>query len=640
MIALPTNPAVHGGTAPVSTKPIHPFAEVFPPMTPAEFAGLRRSIRSRVDAGLKPLINDIVLLNGKTLDGRHRDRACDEEGVSASYVDYDAATLGDPVRWVLSQGVHRNLTESQKAAAAVAIAEAMARPEKGHANLKQRRTGKISGPEGETPVNGEARELAGQLLGVSGRYVFEARKVKEASPELFAQVFAGTMKLPQAKREIHRAAKREVQAKKAATLPASVKDADHFDLYVGDNRKVMPTFTRGAFPLIFIDPQYNIGFDYGQGKKADKLTDADYFDQAGETAREIVELLKPNGSLWVLVPHEWAAEYVVLYKRVLGLTHRGWITWYENFGNNCTETFNRTSRHLLYFTKSKTDRVFNADAFKRLSDRQAIYGDKRANPDGKLWDDVWGVHPKIPRLVDNDPERIPGFPTQLPLKLLTPIVAGCTDPGDRVLDAFNGSGTTGHACMLLGRQYVGIDREAANIDVTRTRLRGALAERFAPQPTFVDKVAQWCADAQAGNADSLHRHLIKTKFGVYADKQRALDKLVHAGQSEAQDGLCRSLEKDMAGIREHFIAGFSKGWGEPAGKVNGVADAIAAFERGDVVLLHRHLMATKYVGYESAVNALASLPPSATNAPHIKRLNDRIAAMRLEFVVTHARRKK
>jgi DNA modification methylase len=44
-----------------------------------------------------------------------------------------------------------------------------------------------------------------------------------------------------------------------------------------------------------------------------------------------------------------------------------------------------------------------------------------------------------------------------------------TFKGETVLDPFNGSGTTGEACIKLSRNYVGIEKESKYCDLTRTR---------------------------------------------------------------------------------------------------------------------------------------------------------------------------
>ena len=65
-------------------------------------------------------------------------------------------------------------------------------------------------------------------------------------------------------------------------------------------------------------------------------------------------------------------------------------------------------------------------------------------------------------------------PTQKPLKLLDRLLVASCPPGGRVLDPFNGSGTTGVAAARLGLSYTGIEREDEYLELSRARL---VAER-------------------------------------------------------------------------------------------------------------------------------------------------------------------
>lgn len=60
--------------------------------------------------------------------------------------------------------------------------------------------------------------------------------------------------------------------------------------------------------------------------------------------------------------------------------------------------------------------------------------------------------------------------TQKPLPLMLELVELFTDPGDLVLDPFCGSGTTGVACLRLGRRFVGIEKDAKYAAVATERL--------------------------------------------------------------------------------------------------------------------------------------------------------------------------
>lgn len=68
-------------------------------------------------------------------------------------------------------------------------------------------------------------------------------------------------------------------------------------------------------------------------------------------------------------------------------------------------------------------------------------------------------------------------PTQKPLKLLLDWVAKFTDEGETVLDPFMGSGTTGVACMKLGRRFIGIEKRADYFELACRRIEAAHAQR-------------------------------------------------------------------------------------------------------------------------------------------------------------------
>jgi site-specific DNA-methyltransferase (adenine-specific) len=182
-----------------------------------------------------------------------------------------------------------------------------------------------------------------------------------------------------------------------------------------------------------------------------------------------VRLLTGDGSLWVLINDEHAAHFAIMLQEA-GLCRRSWIKWYETFGVNCRRKFNRTSRHLFHCTRHPRRFIFHAEAVNRPSARLAVYRDKRANPAGKNWDDVWGIDPPIPRLTGTCAERIQGFPTQLPLALLRPVVGCASDPDDLILDPFAGSCTTGVAAIEAGRRFIGIEREARFVELAGDRL--------------------------------------------------------------------------------------------------------------------------------------------------------------------------
>ena len=72
------------------------------------------------------------------------------------------------------------------------------------------------------------------------------------------------------------------------------------------------------------------------------------------------------------------------------------------------------------------------------------------------------------RLKDDNGDK--AHPTQKPESLLHRVLLGTTNPGDVVLDPFFGTGTTGAVAKMLGRDFIGIEREEAYRKVAEKRL--------------------------------------------------------------------------------------------------------------------------------------------------------------------------
>lgn len=67
-------------------------------------------------------------------------------------------------------------------------------------------------------------------------------------------------------------------------------------------------------------------------------------------------------------------------------------------------------------------------------------------------------------------------PTEKPLPLMLQLIELFTDPGQLVLDPFMGSGTTGLACLMRGRRFIGIEQKRDYFDVACERLDKAMAQ--------------------------------------------------------------------------------------------------------------------------------------------------------------------
>lgn len=108
---------------------------------------------------------------------------------------------------------------------------------------------------------------------------------------------------------------------------------------------------------------------------------------------------------------------------------------------------------------SRLDEAGRIERSSRGNPRLKIYAEEVAAR-GKKRQDVWEF---------KDPPY-PAYPTEKNLEMLRTIVAASSDPGDLVLDAFCGSGTTLLASHQLGRRWIGIDASPQAIEVARDRL--------------------------------------------------------------------------------------------------------------------------------------------------------------------------
>ena len=271
----------------------------------------------------------------------------------------------------------------------------------------------------------------------------------------------------------------------------------------GDCIAQMQSWSDAQLDLVFADPPYNIGYQYDEYH--DRRKDQEYIDWTCDWIAQCVRLLKPTGSLYVLIGDEYAAEtrvYLKQLEREGKLLFRNWIVWHYTFGQRCKIKFNRSHAHLFYCVgpaalnaagKPNKDLVknppfaFNYDAVALPSARQTTYKDKRANPRGKLPDDTWYLkrYPDTEwwytrpqeatgdgeggyfdadldtwyesRLCGTFKERQQWHPCQLPEALLERIIKVSSNPGDLVFDPFTGSGTTLAVAKKLERHWLGCE---------------------------------------------------------------------------------------------------------------------------------------------------------------------------------------
>ncbi|MCK5114155.1 MAG: site-specific DNA-methyltransferase [Phycisphaerae bacterium] len=244
------------------------------------------------------------------------------------------------------------------------------------------------------------------------------------------------------------------------------------EIIQGDCIEILGKVTEPAADLIFADPPFNIGYKYDVYE--DRKAYDEYYQWTHDWMAACQKILKPNGSFWVAIGDDYAAEVRVIARK-LGLNLRNWVIWHYTFGQATKNKFARSHTHLFYFTNTTNPKAitFNDMEIRVPSARQTTYADKRANPKGKIPDDVWSFS----RVCGTFNERVKWHPCQMPQRVLERIIKVSSNPGDMVIDPFSGSGTTMVAAAMLGREYFGTDLSEDYVAKSKIRIADTLAGR-------------------------------------------------------------------------------------------------------------------------------------------------------------------
>lgn len=217
----------------------HEYADLFPMLDDVELGELTEDIRRN------GLIEDIVLYEGKILDGRNRYLACREAGVEPRFVQHNGR---DPIVYVVSKNLHRrHLTSSQRAVIALDVLprlEARARARQ-RATLKQGDEHPVSQMFDERE-QGRADEQAAALYETNRQYISDAKRLAEEAPDLLDQVREKKLTLPKAKRELE-------ERQRLASVQA-----------YSERVKEMPVFDK-VYNVVYADPAWQYQYKWGNG---------------------------------------------------------------------------------------------------------------------------------------------------------------------------------------------------------------------------------------------------------------------------------------------------------------------------------------------------------------------------------------
>lgn len=290
-----------------------------------------------------------------------------------------------------------------------------------------------------------------------------------------------------------------LESQKSKKLLANVKaepysKGDNFVLYNEDSLVVLSQLDENSVDMIFADPPYNLsngGFTVHAGRMVSVNkgiwdiskgfeNDYNFHYKWLEACRRV---LKPGGTLWV------SGTYHSIYQcghamQALGYHILNDISWFKpNASPNLSCRFFTASHETLIWARKdkKAKHTFNYQTMKDWKDNYKKKVDQKYLPSdlkdykGEIWQEILHESGKQMRSVwaigtpKSEEKKFGKHPTQKPLELLKRIVLASTNDGDKIVDPFTGSSTTGIAAVMCGRKFVGIDTDKKFLDMSKKR---------------------------------------------------------------------------------------------------------------------------------------------------------------------------
>lgn len=236
--------------------------------------------------------------------------------------------------------------------------------------------------------------------------------------------------------------------------------------------------TRSAPPLKEIRHGFH-GHQYERVRGMLRTYD-DRFDDYGDflmpRLEEAWRLLAADGALYLHLDYREAHYAKVMLDAVFGRdAFLNELIWAYDYGAKSRRRWPTKHDTILVYVKTPGAHFFNSDAVDRepYMAPGLVTAEKAAR--GKLPTDVWW-HTIVP----TTGREKTGYPTQKPEGILRRIVQASSRPGDRVLDLFAGSGTTGAVASTFGRDVVLVDHNPEAIRVMTQRMPHAAVQTFSP----------------------------------------------------------------------------------------------------------------------------------------------------------------
>ena len=380
-------------------------------------------------------------------------------------------------------------------------------------------------------------------------------------------------------------------------------------VYCNDNLNILKGINNDTIDLIYLDPPFNSGKDYGGARKSmaasaefkDKWDEDDFnvewwFDIKKKHTKlyeylstvddfasvshqvyltmmairllEMHRILKPTGAIFYHCDHSMSHYIKIMLDIVFGLKNfKNNIVWCYQTGGASKSNFAKKHDDIFFYSKSKHFRFNHEDKearepFGKTSidmhftkddgdgrKYRLAAGIKYYADKGRLRTDYWT---DINAQDSTSPlsKEYCGYPTQKPLKLLKRVISVASNEGDMILDPFCGCATACVAAEHLNRQWVGIDVWEGAHKLIKERLVREVAN-IGDSDLFNDKIDIHLKSKAPKRTDN-DPAPIKLKKRKYVSDE------IKEAVYERDNGACKSCGSKEQLQYDHIIP-FSKG---------------------------------------------------------------------------------
>lgn len=231
------------------------------------------------------------------------------------------------------------------------------------------------------------------------------------------------------------------------------------DLKKGDCLEVIKEIPNKSVDLIIIDPPYNINYC-----EFDKNI-IDY----NILCKEFKRILKDNGGLIVFQGWSNVCKTKEIIEQYFKL--KDWIIYDRIKGRGTRKSLVSTREDILWFVNNEKEYTYNKIPSK-IKKKTMGMGEKNGC-EYRALSNVWtDISPIVPWSKERTKH-----PTQKPVELLARCIKLWSDSENVILDCFMGSGTTGVACKILNRNFIGIEINEEYFEIAQNRIEEAMSDK-------------------------------------------------------------------------------------------------------------------------------------------------------------------